>query len=392
MWEPSSFQIGAFDSIELINSEIKSRLKSNISNFTIQLQKSKIKESNFRKIVLTVHRLIYFPLIILAPIIYNSWINVSLSFWSWLGAYIVYFILYFLLIYIVFLPFYIVNKFKGKLSKSTKTFITSKSLFWILPFVFVLYYILSTKYLSPHYSFNFLTYALGSSLFAITCYSLVSLIELMINLPVLNILYKRRKSEFTQAVIVDRLISVLKILEDHPTHWGEINIMDNLIENIEYISEVIHHNLFKNREGGFITKTQMQELSTEIASGVREIKNILIAPSEKSREKFISIILNLLIHITLGNWGELPKSKQKHTYPKLIGERLKQIFRIILIASIPLLLFQLIQMTPLSFSGDTENKLKIGSFIWAVLYIMTSLDPTTDRSFEIIKTITKVIP
>jgi len=234
---------------------------------------------------------------------------------EWVGIYFFHIILFLLLLIISFLPIFIAKNNK-KVSQNTKRFLWSKGIYWIIPALFLLCYVLGKHILDLDFGKNLFLYSLTSSIIALSGYVILIFVNFLVTAPVLALIYSTRKSRFINAVIVERLIAILHSVENYPNMWGEKQFMNNIISNLEYIANSIQHYLFReNKNVDVVTKKQMNEISLQIASGFRDFVSLVLAPNRTTKENFVDSISESLVKVSLGNWGELTRSEPRYAFP-----------------------------------------------------------------------------
>jgi hypothetical protein len=130
-----------------------------------------------------------------------------------------------------------------------------------------------------------------------------------------------------------------------------------------------------------------------MAAAPRALKKWILIPKSDTRDQFIERIAYSLVHTAAGDWDALGR-----TEPEAIGRRQQWRVRAslllsaLLTAALPMFAWWGVQLTPLALQGAVATYMTIGTFIWAVLTLVVTLNASVQAKITLLKDVMESLP
>jgi hypothetical protein len=203
-------------------------------------------------------------------------------------------------------------------------------------------------------------------------------------------LIRRHEAMFPDSAIIARLSKLLHTIESKPNKWTEISYKQELLMSLERLAVCTERCLpRKLRSGDLITDTWMKERSGNIAQTYRRWKQGILTPMPDTREALLSHLGSTLFSVASGNWDSVERTPvDASAREKLWHVKIIESARTILTGSLISGFVLCVQRLPgihvpfgLIYLGPA----------YAILSLVSLLDPTISTKFEFFKTIKDIV-
>lgn len=245
MVEPSILGFRLFPKLTSLNPKAKEILQPIVNIYEKQIVESKAAQLLIQNVALKLHRVFYFPLMFFFPYYLSKLFSLSFSFWGWLFIYLVYIFCTLFLVGLVFLPYLLVQNTKW-FSMRTRELIRSKIFLWAFPVIFLIGYVVWSQLLQISGTPSPIFFSIFSALLFQFPYLLLASLAVFISLPVVYFGVRERRKRYLAALVVERLIAVLHMVENPPqARLPEYS--SELVKNLEYIAQLLEDSLYRNQ-------------------------------------------------------------------------------------------------------------------------------------------------
>lgn len=207
--------------------------------------------------------------------------------------------------------------------------------------------------------------------------------------------FERRfsKMSFLNSFVINELLIVLLMLEKQPRQWNNMGYKKKLIAHVEEIAAIIERRMpsASTSEDGPANKW-VKTIAEEIATGFRELIKWIITPKLDTREKLIAYISDCLVLASQGDWDRFPRSTpEKIPTPEAMRQKAIKLLRTLFIAFLPVSILTVISRVGNNMSPTIYTYISVGSYIWAILTLLSSLDPEYNVKLNTVKSLSELI-
>ncbi len=197
---------------------------------------------------------------------------------------------------------------------------------------------------------------------------------------------------------IEELVSGARRIELLKDYQVQLEERQQQMFYVEEAATCLEHYLpRKLRSGDPITDVWFNETMQQAATALREKKRWLLTPKQDTTFHLLETLTTTLICVLEGNWDNLERMKPEDLVHDLSRIRLWRArlltgAKALVIALFPLIIFLIIQLTPLAFTGSVREYVTIGVFIWMALSFIAALDPTFNLKISAVKDLMGFFP
>jgi hypothetical protein len=210
----------------------------------------------------------------------------------------------------------------------------------------------------------------------------------------INHVFNRRKAiRYPDALLVDGLINILLMVEEDPEHWTELSFKRRLLGRLEEISICVERALPRQlRSGDDLTDIWLSEKAAQFAAALRDKKKWVLTPKLDTRDAFIRCMRHYLIIAAVHDWDSLERiTPEQLSRPRAWQSRATTALRTLVVAGMPLAGLWLIQQTSFLLAGTIAEYATAGALLWAMLALITTLDPQFQTKIAAIKDVSSLL-
>ena len=194
------------------------------------------------------------------------------------------------------------------------------------------------------------------------------------------------------AILICNLIDVLSSVEQKRSRGIDLKEKLKQLSGLEITARCIEWYLPQQLYGGdVVTDTWWKEIMREVANALRDKKRWILSPKEDTQDWLTRSLASTLVCIIKGNWDGLERMKDNDvTHPHLWRSRVFLVVGLFIEAALPILAFLIIQHF-FSLSTPVHDYLIVGLFLWVLITVIGSLDPSFSDKVAAIKNVTSII-
>lgn len=220
--------------------------------------------------------------------------------------------------------------------------------------------------------------------------SLVHFVAVVISLILAGstavVLNRRKRLLYPDAIIVENLLAILAMLENDKARWTDLQFKQELMVLLEDTASCTSCYLPRRLNSGDVaTDKWVLETTEQMGAAIRSLKTGIAVPEADTLRQLIADVGTSFVHAAKGEWEKLGrKPAMKKTHRPRRGSKAWRVVHAFFTAAIPMLLFWLLQKTPLAIRGTPANLVSIGVYVWAALTLLVTFDPTCREKIEMI--------
>ena len=201
--------------------------------------------------------------------------------------------------------------------------------------------------------------------------------------PLFEDLIKRKKyHKYPDAEVINSLCISLNLAETD--EWVEFNLKRKLLSRLELIAKRLENELPISLHGyDSCTDVWMSNCSKEMATGIRQLKKVVLLPKEGSQKHLTEVLAMRLLNASDGYWDLFERRKPSNT-----PTRVMQVFnmlRTIIGIGLPLFIVGIIIISPIDISDTVMGYMAAVSIIWVGFNILVLFDPQYQEKMTAIK-------
>lgn len=192
------------------------------------------------------------------------------------------------------------------------------------------------------------------------------------------------------SLTIDRLLFVIRSVEQTKDIWRGLRFKTVLIKSIEEIAGCLEYALPRRlRSGDVITDIWLEDMTKQVATALREKKMWILTPRKDTRDYLLRSLVSTLVCIVEGNWDDLervePKKLPRPAVRSVIVNLLFKTLKTSFWAVLPAMAFIGFQLTPLATTGALRGYITVGLIVWFVLTFVVAFDPNFSAKFSALK-------
>jgi hypothetical protein len=186
----------------------------------------------------------------------------------------------------------------------------------------------------------------------------------------------RTKLMFPAAVIVDRLVDILYLMETKSNQWPEIEFRRELLVKINQTAACIERHLYQSLiTNDAIMNGKIEETCARIATDLRATASSVVFSRKDTEENFKSYMTKCLLCAVRSEWGSMKQTKPRAIpRPQELRTRAKAILTGVLSASIPFVALVYLRRFNI-VDSQLAGYFTAASVAWAALSLIAQIDP-----------------
>lgn len=231
---------------------------------------------------------------------------------------------------------------------------------------------------------------------------LIAFLGLLLGLTLLiamvrPLIHAYRRTTYPDAVIVDRLLHILRLLDHQSAQWRELRFRRHLIDLLEEVALTIEHAYPRVFAGGdIVTTLTFQDTAHQMATAVRDLKQWLYTPKPDTYDHFAETIHTYLLIAVDQQWDAWPRVCPPHPTPAARWRRWTAMLfhrgRIVLSALLPIGMYYLVpgvkEMVPDAYRAEILTVL----WGWCGVLLLQLLYPNISQIFSTMKDFRQLLP
>ena len=191
------------------------------------------------------------------------------------------------------------------------------------------------------------------------------------------------------AIIAYRLVFTIDLIESEASQWSNFAFKSRLMAWLEIIARRIETYVPRRmRSGDLATDRWIQADMKKIAAEFRYYKLWVASPYPDTRQELLKQLSRSLALAASDNWAALPRREADQTAARSLWLwRAANFARFIVSAGLPGLIFYAIQQTQFAIQPPIADYLTVGAVIWAILAMISVIDPDYNQKLSSLKTI-----
>ncbi|NPD22028.1 hypothetical protein [Corallococcus exiguus] len=211
----------------------------------------------------------------------------------------------------------------------------------------------------------------------------------LLSLPLaycLTLLRRTARAIRPEATVIDRLLSLLVLLEKHPDRGLDSREKKEILKRIDDTADAISQ-LFKEhaRVSSKDTATWSRNRGEEFAGSVRALAKWIITPDRNTRENIKNKISSNFLCAARGDWDNFSRIQISSQPHKLLSAgNIISTLRTLLSSATPIaILFALNKINIIP--EQTSNYFAAGAYLWSAITLLAHLDPNYSSKLSALK-------
>jgi hypothetical protein len=262
----------------------------------------------------------------------------------------------------------------------------------ILVYVLLIYRVASSPHIVSH---HWAIYLCVAAMLGTVAYGGAIVATIILTAPLFYALSQRTKVLYADALLVDRLVSLLAYIEQNPRQWNQGAFKKQVITKLEALAIGVEAYLFRGlHPKDNVTEAWLKGRSREIAAAFRALKSWILTPMSDTAIQLKQRLSMLLVHAAAGDWDSLERLQAVAvSESRLWRTRILNWVGVILTGGIPLLLFELVQRMPtLKLPDPVAQYVHVGVLMWAALALIAAFDPLFGAKISALKDVFQLLP
>ena len=194
------------------------------------------------------------------------------------------------------------------------------------------------------------------------------------------------RTHAADAIFVDNILSALEVVDLKDTSRPSLLAKNALLKNLEDAAKIVSEGLPQVlRAGDLDTDTWLRNRCNAIAASLRAKKTWVCMPRSDTWKRLQDNLSRCLVDATLGNWDDLESAEQRLVSRQDIKVRVRTVVLGVIEALIPAGIYVGAQLVGFLKPGQLTDYLGFGVFLWAVIVILTALDPRFSEKLEAVQ-------
>lgn len=222
----------------------------------------------------------------------------------------------------------------------------------------------------------------GASLIGIVSFLGIFTILFGISSLLVDLIQRKKYHQYPDAEVINSLCISLNLAETD--EWVEFNLKRKLLSRLELIAKRLENELpISLHSYDSCTDVWMSNCSKEMATGIRQMKKVVLLPKEGSQKHLTEVLAMRLLNASDGYWDLFEREKPSNT-----PTRVMQVFnmlRTIIGIGLPLFIVGIIIISPIDISETVMGYMAAVSIIWVGFNILVLFDPQYQEKMAAIK-------